>query len=101
MKINNKQLVGLPVETESGQSLGRICGWELMADGSTISHYEVRPSILFLHITKRFLISPSQVISVDSERMVVEDNVEKIVVGQKKKRPRTLEDASPVSMSKR
>jgi uncharacterized protein YrrD len=70
MKIEWKKFKGLGVETKSGVVLGKVKNFILETDGQSILQYEVGD--LF---TKKYLISREQVISIDSEKMVVEDIV--------------------------
>lgn len=71
MKIDWKQLKSLSVETKSGVNLGKILNFILETDGQSILQYEV--GSLF---GKKYLISREQVLSVDNEKILVEDNVE-------------------------
>ena len=78
MKIEWKQLKSLSVETKSGVVLGRVQNLILETDGQNILQYKVGG--LF---GKKYLISREQVLSIDSEKMLVEDNVLEIKIENK------------------
>lgn len=79
MIINFKKLINLPVFTESGQKLGKVCDLELETEAHQIKKYLVGGS--FLNGAK-YLISPEQVKSIGADKVVVDDGclkeVEKI-----------------------
>lgn len=70
MRIDWKKLKNLDVETKSGLKFGCVRDFVLETDGQNILQYEVGG--LF---GKKYLISQEQVLSIDSEKMVVEDSV--------------------------
>ena len=75
MSLTVKQLSGLPVETESGQSLGKICNFVFDPGTHTILQYEVSHHPFLRDILGReFLIANTQVVSITTEKMVVEDS---------------------------
>lgn len=76
MHINYKTLKTLSVKTKSGQVLGHVRDFILQTDGQSILQYEVGG--LF---SKKYLISREQVLSIDSEKMVVEDGVVGVEIG--------------------
>lgn len=61
----------MPVETKSGVALGKTKDLEIEIDNHAIEKYEVARNVF----SERFLISPSQVVSITSEKIIVEDNV--------------------------
>ncbi len=71
--ISLKKLLHLPVETESGTKLGTIAGAEIDVEQHVVMRYVVKSSALPKPLANELLISPSQVISVTKEKMVVED----------------------------
>ncbi|MFC1687684.1 PRC-barrel domain-containing protein [Patescibacteria group bacterium] len=75
MILSRKQLLHLPVETRSGQSIGQVIDLEFDAAEQRIWRYHVSQGSVFLK--NKFLISPSQVISLSEKKMVVEDGVVK------------------------
>lgn len=72
MKVNLKNL---KVQTKSGVNLGNVRNVVLDTEDQIIWQYEVGNLL-----SKRYLISPSQIISIDNQKMVVEDNVIKIEI---------------------
>lgn len=63
----------LPVYTVSGRHLGRVVEVEFEAGGA-VRYYHVKPPFHFRNLwRRRLLIAPSQVVSLTSERMVVEE----------------------------
>ena len=84
MLINQKQLKKIVVETQSGQFLGFISEFELETDNGTIERYYVKSRLSIPGLfANKLLINKSQIISFDSEKMIVEDGVIKEKVGQK------------------
>ena len=76
--LDDVTLMKLPVETRSGASLGRVAGFEFDAESQAILRYRVRPKGLAARVLKRpLVIGREQVISIDAEKMVVDDGVEK------------------------
>ncbi len=76
MYLNNDKLIGLPVFTQSEQNLGRVDGFEIDSSTHTVSKYFVKSSGLIEGLFKdKLLVDKSQVVSLDKEKMVVEDNI--------------------------
>jgi len=76
MQLSWEQLHGLPVQTQSGQKLGAIESIEIDAEAHLVIHYVVKPSISLLTLFKKpFLISRSQVVLLNQEKMIVHDSV--------------------------
>lgn len=74
--IDDKTLLKLPVETESGAALGRVAGFELDAAAHVILRYRVRPRGLASRVLSGpLLVAREQVVSLDAEKMVVRDAV--------------------------
>ncbi len=82
MIINFKKLINLPVFTESGQKLGKVCDLELATESHQIKKYLVGGN--FLNATQ-YLISPGQVKSISADKIIVDDaclkQEEKILYG--------------------
>lgn len=74
MRINSKDLLSLPVETKSGERLGKVASFEIDCETHLIVNYYVR-SLKDLLFKDELIISPSQVISISKEKMIVEDAV--------------------------
>jgi len=103
MKINYKQLIGLPVTTELGKYVGRVTGFELNSETHQIFKYEVRTGELLVKIFgEQLLIAPEQVVKITSSEMIVEDTTQRETACDKLdvKQRSILSDTSPVSMSK-
>ena len=78
MNLNKKYLINLPVFTQSEQTLGKICDFELDSETQKIIKYHVKSEKLIKELlAKELIISSEQVISIDKEKMVVEDSVTK------------------------
>lgn len=76
--LESAALLKLPVETKSGTRLGRVAGFDLDAENHSIIRYRVRPKGLAASMLKRpLLVAREQVVSIDAEKMVVDDNIEK------------------------
>lgn len=70
MRISIKQLVGLPVVTESGTQLGVVRDVELDVESHAVRQYVVGDRFFAKH---NKLISPAHVIGITLEKMVVVD----------------------------
>lgn len=78
MKINNNQLIGLPVLTESGQELGRVKNFNIDIESQSILEYEVKPTSLVKElIDGDFIISRGQIIDINANQITVKDNFSK------------------------
>jgi sporulation protein YlmC with PRC-barrel domain len=76
--LDDRTLLKLPVETKSGTPLGRVAGFEFDADLHAILRYLVLPKGLAARLLKKpLLVAREQVLSIDAEKMVVDDSVEK------------------------
>lgn len=73
MLLGLKQLIGLPVFTQSQQPVGKITGLILNSETHAVHQYTVKAAGLARVFARELLISPGQVISIDARRMVVED----------------------------
>ena len=87
MILNHKELINLPVYTESDQHLGKISDFEIEASSNYIVKYYIKPESLIKElVSKELIVSSEQVISVDKEKMIVEDNIVKSAEMIKKER---------------
>lgn len=75
MLLDYKDLINLPVETQSHQNLGKVAGLVLDADGQNIYQYRVKPSGLGGLFSHELLIHRQQVISVTADKLIVDDLV--------------------------
>lgn len=73
--ITKNDLIDLPVYTQSGEYLGRVVDFELDPATHTIFRYHVRSrdSIKDLLQARELVIASAQVISLNNEKMVVDD----------------------------
>lgn len=86
MNLSKNQLINLPVFTRSRKRLGHIVDFELNTELQEVIKYHVRgENIIKELIEKDLIISSSQVISLDDQKMVVEDLVQKEEEGVRKK----------------
>lgn len=75
MRMRDAELRGLPVVTERGEKVGKVAAIVLDIERHEVVHYVVAKSrLLSALLPDDLLIAPAQVVSVDEERMVVEDN---------------------------
>jgi sporulation protein YlmC with PRC-barrel domain len=78
MILSHKNIIGLPVETKSGETLGTISHFDLEVDEQKIIRYYIKSSRMITGLLKKQLIvSASQVVSLTSEKMIVDDNLSK------------------------
>ncbi|MBI3115614.1 MAG: PRC-barrel domain-containing protein [Candidatus Kerfeldbacteria bacterium] len=76
MRITLNQLHNLPVETQSGEHLGRVVDVELDADRHEVVSYYVKTKSLLPGLFEQLLIvDRRQVVSITPEKLVVEDAV--------------------------
>ena len=77
MIIQNKKLIGLIVETQSGELLGRVSSFLVNTETHEVEQYEVGSSLMKQFLGKTFLINRKQVIEIKKDKIVVEDGVVK------------------------
>ncbi len=77
MLIQYKQLIGLDVETQSGELLGKVAGLVVNTDTQEIEQYEVRFSLVKQFLGEVLLINRKQVREIKKDKVVVEDGVVK------------------------
>jgi len=76
MLVNYKKLIKLPVITQSGESLGSVVDINLNIESHVVNDYIVEHGFLN---REKYLIKPTQVVSINEDKMVVEDSVMRIV----------------------
>lgn len=96
MTLTSKQLINLPVVTESGIKIGKVGYLEFNEKDHTIEKYAVKTSGIMQLIPAILLIAPKQIIEISSEQMVVEENTFKSLKNQSKQNKKPVEDPSPV-----
>jgi len=75
MRLSKEQLIGLKVETKSGQSLGMIRDFVIDTATHKIIQYLIKPNSLVKKITGELMIIHfEQVISLEKDKMIVDDN---------------------------
>lgn len=75
MKLSSQQLIGLPVYTKSGKHLGQIVSLSIETDIGQVTHFHVRTGLISGLWHQELLIAREQVLSIDEDRMVVDDSV--------------------------
>ncbi|MDD2646596.1 MAG: PRC-barrel domain-containing protein [Patescibacteria group bacterium] len=74
-----EKIIGLPVYTQSGKLLGKVIDLESAPQSELVIRYIVEPDGLIKNIIGvQLSISPQQIISLTEEKMIVEDNCQKI-----------------------
>lgn len=76
MILKKQDIINLPVYTQSGNHLGKVADFELSTSSHLIERYIIRSGLIVGGILQKdLLISPSQVISITQEKMIVEDTL--------------------------
>ncbi len=102
MLITQKQLKKVIVETQSGQLLGIIVGFELETDTGVIEKYYVAGKVFMSGLwASHLIINRSQIIDFNAEKMIVEDAAVKVRKAEQAKLAAAskLEGAEPVITS--
>jgi len=79
MTLENQDLINLPVYTKSGQNLGRVDHFEIDQSSHTILRYYIKSGLLKGLWQEQLIVHRSQVISINKEKMIVEDNVKAVL----------------------
>ena len=78
MLINSQKLIGLRVETQSGQYIGRIQSFDIDADTQSARNYYIKRSLLEGGVFSGELkVHHRQVVDISQDKMKVLDNVVK------------------------
>jgi len=98
MQLDFNKIKNLPVETESGISLGNVTNLEIDLSGHNILKYIVGQKKLFFP-SSALMIAPSQIIKISDEKIIVEDTLSPSRQKQtlKKALPASLEEATSVN----
>lgn len=76
MRLSLHKLHNLPVETQAGQSVGRVVDVELDAETQSVQTYHIRSRTFIPGLfEQKLLIDRRQVISLTEEKLIVEDAV--------------------------
>lgn len=81
MRLTLKQLKKMSVETQSGHGLGSVKDITFDVDSQSVLQYEVGGLI-----GETVLVSPSQIIRFETDKMIVKDTVQKISSGASMKK---------------
>jgi len=74
MVIPWENLNNLPVETRSGEGVGRVIGCDVETETSYVKNYRVKNrGIIKGLLANELVVSRDQVISISKEKMVIED----------------------------
>ncbi|MBI4276765.1 PRC-barrel domain-containing protein [Candidatus Uhrbacteria bacterium] len=91
MFITAQKCLGLPVETERGQKLGKVTDFEIDVESHLVQKYHVKSGGLIRGLFEdTLLIDRSEVVSITQEKMTVEDGVYTRVALAKEDRARTI-----------
>jgi len=97
MTLANSTIIGLPVFTEDKIKIGKIFDVELNEKEHIVEKYIIKTHKLIVLVDQVLLISPQQVISLDENKMIVENNSVKDFAEETKKT--SLKDATTVLTS--
>lgn len=74
MRFRDADLRGIPVQTKGGDKVGKLLAFVIDADQHEVTQYVVaRSSLLSKLMPDEFLVHRSQVVSIDAERMVINE----------------------------
>jgi len=79
MSTIEQNLIGLAVETQSGQYLGRVKAVEKDPGADKIIRFYVRPTFFKRIFCRQFIIHREQVIKITPEKIIVDDNIRKVL----------------------
>lgn len=86
MNLKKKDLLNLPVYTQSGQHLGRISDFEFEPGTQAIVKYYVKSGGLIKELLQdELLINREQVVSITQDKMTVDDSL--VPISDAKKSP--------------
>jgi len=95
--ITSKQLIGLPVYTESGTYLGKVADFEIDAATQGVLRYIVKGKIF----AEKLIIAATQVVSLGPDRIIVRDGSVKEVYMAKKEQFQPEASVSGVAMAEK
>lgn len=102
MLISQKQLLHLPVETKSGEFLGKICSWDMDTENQFVVKYYLKKTNLIQELLTRdqeYIIPSQEVVTITKEKMIVEDNLANLKeISFKEKKAPILEESGVASM---
>jgi sporulation protein YlmC with PRC-barrel domain len=74
MIISSSDLINLPVFTQNGQHVGKVDSFEINLETNAVSQYFIKTGLIKGLWHQQLMVSPSQVISIDKEKMIIADN---------------------------
>ncbi|MBU1179677.1 PRC-barrel domain-containing protein [Patescibacteria group bacterium] len=99
MLISSKNLIGLKVETKSGQQLGHVRDFDVDSETLEIKKLYVRPSgIVRGLVGGDLIIGKDSIISINEEKIIVEDLEEKELAKEKAAK-KIAAQGSPIAAS--
>lgn len=96
MTLTSKQIVNLPVFTESGIKVGKVSFLELNEKEHVVEKYVIKTSSLMQLMPAVILVSPKQIIEINSKKVIVEENIIKLLKKRNKQKKLAIEGPSPV-----
>lgn len=73
MKMQNSDLINLPVYTQSGEHLGKVFSFEVDVDTGKIDNFHVKTGLIEGLWHQQLIVRYTQVIEITTEKMIVED----------------------------
>lgn len=84
MNLDSKEIINLPVETQSGKKLGRVTHYIIESESQSVTKYFIKaPNLKISNLFgDELMIDRGQVVSLSQKKMIVDDNIR--TVKQKK-----------------
>lgn len=102
MLIRSDNLIGLPAETKSGLLLGKVKNLEIDNENHTVERYIIKRRNLIGNLLRdapeELIVGRAQVLSIDEEKMIVEDGA--VEMEKKAKLTRGLRENVPAISSR-
>lgn len=73
--IRGKKIIGLAVQTESGEELGKVYDFEFDIDFQSIVKYYIKASIMRELFDNKLIIHCNQVVSIDNDKIIVDNGI--------------------------
>ena len=100
MQLRDDELMGIRVESTSGRRVGKLVGFVMDSESGIVVQFRVRPSGILSTLVpgiRELLIGRSQVVSIDTHRMLVRDGVTSDAGGGRRKRSAPSMAPQPLS----
>lgn len=75
MYLQEKQIIGLPVKTQSGLMLGKVKHFTINTETGELAQLEIGSSSLAKLFAQSLLINKSQIITISQQEIIVADGV--------------------------